>query len=74
MGISRKWIFAITGLLSLTANLCFAQTGTTSVRGTVVDQSRATVAGAALRLGGPGGLVRRAGWDRGLGAGCPPRR
>ena len=50
MGISRKWIFAITGLLSLTANLCFAQTGTTSVRGTVVDQSRATVAGARVTL------------------------
>src|SRR6516225_6255438 len=42
--------FVVLGVLLLSANVAFTQSGTTSLRGTVVDQSGGAIADAAVAL------------------------
>ena len=53
----RSFLFAVTALLF--ASSSFAQTGTTSLRGTVLDKSGASVAGAKVSLDNPSQAVHR---------------
>ncbi len=46
-------------LLSLLSTFCFAQTGTSSIRGTVFDKSGAAVAGAKVTISNPAQAVTR---------------
>src|ERR1700741_1839778 len=57
--VLRRYFFVLFVLLLLFASSTFAQTGTTSIRGTILDKTGGVVAGATVRLSSAGLSVER---------------
>src|ERR1700751_5592263 len=65
--VLRRYFFVLFVLLLLFASSTFAQTGTTSIRGTILDKTGGVVAGATVRLSSAGLSVERTSTSRETG-------